>query len=68
MTTRLAKSAKSLLDHIDLSRASPRRVGTLVAHEGLMLEVEGFPAIVINDCRGGDLYQDGMKQYSREQS
>ncbi len=43
MTTRLAKSARSLLDHIDLSQASPRRVGTLAAHEGLMLEVEGFP-------------------------
>lgn len=43
MTTRLIKSARSLLDHIDLSQASPRRVGTLAAHEGLMLEVEGFP-------------------------
>jgi fumarate hydratase subunit beta len=30
------------------------------------LEVEGFPAIVINDAHGGDLYQDGMKQYARE--
>jgi fumarate hydratase subunit beta len=46
----------------------------VVAYEDLgtaairRLEVEGFPVIVINDCRGGDLYQDGMKQYSREQS
>jgi fumarate hydratase subunit beta len=30
------------------------------------LEVEGFPAIVINDCHGGDLYQDGQKAYARE--
>jgi fumarate hydratase subunit beta len=30
------------------------------------LEVEGFPAIVVNDCHGGDLYQDGMKAYARE--
>ena len=44
----------------------------VVAYEDLgteairRLEVEGFPAIVINDCHGGDLYQDGMKQYARE--
>ena len=30
------------------------------------LEVEGFPAMVINDCHGGDLYLDGMKQYARD--
>lgn len=30
------------------------------------LEVENFPAIVINDCHGGDLYQDGMKQFARD--
>jgi len=30
------------------------------------LEVEGFPAIVLNDCHGGDLYQDGQKAYARE--
>ena len=27
------------------------------------LEVEGFPAIVVNDCRGGDLLEQGKKQY-----
>jgi fumarate hydratase subunit beta len=43
----------------------------VVAYEDLgteairRLEVEGFPAIVINDCHGGDLYQDGMKQFAR---
>ena len=44
----------------------------LVAYEDLgteairRLEVESFPAIVINDCHGGDLYQDGMKQFARD--
>ncbi len=27
------------------------------------LDVEGFPAIVVNDCRGGDLLDEGRKQY-----
>jgi fumarate hydratase subunit beta len=30
------------------------------------LELDGFPAIVLYDCHGGDLYQDGQKQYARE--
>jgi fumarate hydratase subunit beta len=44
----------------------------VVAYEDLgteairRLEVEGFPAIVLYDCHGGDLYQDGQKQYARE--
>jgi fumarate hydratase subunit beta len=44
----------------------------VVAYEDLgteairRLEVEDFPAIVINDCHGGDLYQDGMKEFARE--
>ncbi len=42
MTSRLMRSAEMLLGHIDISKASPRRVGQLVAHEGLMLEAEGF--------------------------
>ena len=29
----------------------------------LKLEVKDFPAIVINDIHGGDLYQDGKAQY-----
>ncbi len=32
------------------------------------LEVEGFPAIVINDCHGGDLYEDGRKAWAREEA
>jgi fumarate hydratase subunit beta len=46
----------------------------VVAYEDLgteairRLEVEGFPAIVINDCRGGDLYQDGLKAYARDEA
>ena len=45
----------------------------VVAYEDLgteairRLEVEGFPAIVVNDCHGGDLYQDGIKAYAREE-
>ncbi len=27
------------------------------------LQVEGFPAIVVNDCRGGDLLEQGKAQY-----
>ena len=44
----------------------------VVAYEDLgteairRLEVEDFPAIVVNDCHGGDLYVDGMKEYARE--
>ena len=44
----------------------------IVAYEDLgteairRLEVDGFPAIVLNDCHGGDLYQDGQKQFARE--
>jgi fumarate hydratase subunit beta len=46
----------------------------VVAYEDLgteairRLEVENFPAIVINDCHGGDLYQDGQKEFAREGS
>jgi fumarate hydratase subunit beta len=43
----------------------------VVAYEDLgteairRLEVDGFPAIVLYDSHGGDLYQDGQKQYAR---
>jgi fumarate hydratase subunit beta len=32
------------------------------------LQVEGFPAIVVNDCHGGDLYEDGVKAFAREEA
>jgi len=44
----------------------------IVAYEDLgteairRLEIEAFPAIVLYDCHGGDLYQDGQKVYARE--
>ena len=44
----------------------------VVAYEDLgteairRLEVDGFPAIVLYDCHGGDLYQEGQKVYARE--
>ena len=31
----------------------------------LRLEVEDFPAVVINDCHGGDLYQEGKARYAK---
>jgi fumarate hydratase subunit beta len=43
----------------------------IVAYEDLgteairRLQVEDFPAIVINDCHGGDLYEEGMRAYAR---
>ena len=43
----------------------------IVAYEDLgteairRIEVENFPAIVVNDCHGGDLYQEGMAEYAR---
>ncbi len=46
----------------------------IVAYEDLgteairRLEVEGFPVIVVNDCHGGDLYEEGMKQYARPEA
>jgi len=44
----------------------------VVAYEDLgpeairRLEVEDFPAIVVNDCHGRDLYKEGMERYRRE--
>ena len=32
----------------------------------LRLEVKDFPAVVINDCRGGDLYQEGKAKYAKQ--
>lgn len=38
-------------------------LGTEAIHR---LEVKDFPVIVVNDCYGGDLYQQGLAKYSRE--
>jgi fumarate hydratase subunit beta len=53
----IAKSVKSsqVIAYDDLGAEALRR-----------LEVEDFPAIVVNDIYGGDAYEDGIKQYSRE--
>ncbi len=32
----------------------------------MRLEVEDFPAIVVNDAHGGDLYDEGMAKYRRK--
>jgi fumarate hydratase subunit beta len=29
------------------------------------LEVVDFPAIVVNDCHGGDLYEEGRARYAK---
>jgi fumarate hydratase subunit beta len=29
------------------------------------LEVKDFPAIVVNDCHGGDLYEEGRARYEK---
>ena len=29
------------------------------------LEVSDFPAIVVNDCYGADLYEEGRRRYAR---
>jgi len=48
------------------------RSAEVVAYEDLgpeairRLEVENFPAVVVNDCHGGDLYQEGMEKYRRD--
>lgn len=42
MTGRLHKSAVMALEAASLAGAGPRRVGTLVAHDGIMLEAEGL--------------------------
>ena len=45
---------------------------TVVAYEDLgpeaihRLEVENFPAVVINDTRGNDLYVEGAKKYRKD--
>lgn len=45
------------------------KTAEVVAYEDLgpeairRLEVEDFPAVVVNDCYGGDLYKEGMAKY-----
>jgi fumarate hydratase subunit beta len=53
----IAKSVKSaeVIAYDDLGAEALRR-----------LEVEDFPAIVVNDIYGGDAYEDGLRQYNRE--
>lgn len=53
----IAKSIKSaeVIAYEDLGAEALRR-----------LEVEEFPAIVVNDVYGGDAYEDGLARYNRE--
>ena len=43
MSGRMLQSAKAATGALDLAGIGARRVGRLVAHEGAMLEAEGFP-------------------------
>ena len=51
--------------------ASAIKSATVVAYEDLgpeairLLEVENFPATVVNDAHGGDAYIDGVKKYKK---
>ena len=44
----------------------------IVAYEDLgpeairRLKLDNFPVIVVNDCRGNDLYREGVKKYKRK--
>jgi len=40
--------------------------GAILSQFVKRLEVEGFPAIGVNDCHGGDLYEDGVRAFARE--
>jgi flagellum-specific ATP synthase len=42
MSGRMMSSARAVIGAIDVEGAGPRRIGRLVAHEGAMLEAEGF--------------------------
>lgn len=37
----------------------------LGAEAVMRLEVEDFPVTVVNDCHGGDLYEEGRQKYAR---
>jgi fumarate hydratase subunit beta len=53
----IAKSIKAaeVIAYDDLGAEALRR-----------LEVEEFPAIVVNDIYGADAYEDGLRKYNRE--
>ncbi len=48
------------------------KTAEVVAYEDLgpeairRLTVEDFPAVVVNDCYGGDLYKEGIKKYKKD--
>lgn len=61
MTSRVVNIAKTLLDPLNLSSVSPRRVGQLVSHKGHMLEASGCPyplgsAVQISTASGDPVF------------
>lgn len=53
MSGRLMVSAASLLDRLNSRLGAPCRIGVVTAHEGLMLEVAGFPYPIGTTARIG---------------
>jgi fumarate hydratase subunit beta len=49
-----------------IKRAEVIAYEDLGAEAIMRLEVESFPAIVVNDAHGGDLYEEGMAKYRKE--
>jgi fumarate hydratase subunit beta len=49
-----------------IKKADVGAYGDLGAEALRRLEVEHFPAIVVNDIYGGDAYEDGVREYSLE--
>ncbi len=48
-----------------IRRAEPVLYEELGPEAVYLLEVEGFPAIVVNDILGNDLYEEGIARYRR---
>lgn len=56
-------AAALLSEHI--KKAEVIAYGELGTEAIRRLEVEDFPVIVVNDLKGGDLYEEGVKKYRR---
>jgi flagellum-specific ATP synthase len=51
MSVNLLSNTEKLLQSISLHRMPPRRLGRLVAHEAMLLEIEGFPVPLFTPVR-----------------
>ena len=66
----LVTSRAPLLDLERHTTYTPQEVERLSPADGRALlrrlEVKDFPAIVAQDCHGGNIYVEGVKKYARE--